>query len=187
MVIAFPPCTHLAVSGARHFAQKKRSGVQKKAIDFFMLFTELDVPRWAIENPVGIMSKLFRPPDQIIQPFQFGDCAQKTTCLWLKNLPRLKPTKLVDKGEMRVWKSRKGKVKKQARWVMDTLKMDPALRARTRSQTFPGVAAAMAEQWGTNRCLEPPHFSTNLDASAPRPDIVHSGATLASILREKCC
>lgn len=97
MVLAFPPCTHLAVSGARHFNEKKRDGRQQMGIGFFLAFTALDnVPMVAIENPVGIMSSLYRKPDQIIQPYEFGDPHKKTTCLWLKGLPPLIPTKIVE-------------------------------------------------------------------------------------------
>lgn len=90
MIIAFPPCTHLAVSGAAHFAKKRADGRQQQGIDFFMKFANADCPRIAIENPIGIMSKKWRKPDQIIQPWWFGDNAQKHTCLWLKSLPLLK-------------------------------------------------------------------------------------------------
>jgi len=130
MVIAFPPCTHLAVSGAKHFEQKRKDGRQQQGIDFFMQFTKLTCP-WAIENPVGIMSRLFRKPDQIIQPWQFGHGETKATCLWLNGLPLLKPTKIVSGREQRIWK------------------MSPSKeRAKERSKTFPGIAKAMAEQWG---------------------------------------
>lgn len=87
MLIAFPPCTHLAVSGARHFAKKQADGRQQEAIDFFMRFVNADCPRIAVENPIGIMSSKYRKPDQIIQPYMFGDHARKSTCLWTKGLP----------------------------------------------------------------------------------------------------
>lgn len=96
LVIAFPPCTDLCVSGAKHFAAKRADGRQQKSIEFFMRFTRL--PRFAIENPVGIMSTEWRKPDQIVQPWQFGDEATKTTCLWLQGLPLLKPSNIVSKG-----------------------------------------------------------------------------------------
>lgn len=130
MIIAFPPCTNLAVSGARWFKEKQADGRQQKSIDFFMKFAALNC-RWAIENPIGIMSKLYRKPDQIIQPYQFGTGEVKATCLWLNNLPLLKPTDIVNGREPRIWK------------------MPPSQqRAKMRSKTFPGVAKAMAEQWG---------------------------------------
>ena len=138
-VIAFPPCTHLAVSGAKHFAAKIADGRQQQGIDFFMLFANLDhVEKVVIENPVGIMSKKWRKPDQIIQPWQFGDPFQKSTCLWLKGVPKLEPTDIVDKGEFYI--SPTGK--KLPRWYSDNKS------AKIRSMTFQGIANAMASQWG---------------------------------------
>lgn len=93
MMIAFPPCTHLAVSGAKHFEQKRKDGRQKEGIDFFLSLTKTKIDSWCIENPVGIMSSIYRKPDQIIQPYYFGDKSKKTTCLWLHNLPLLIHTK----------------------------------------------------------------------------------------------
>lgn len=140
LVVAFPPCTHLAVSGAKHFAAKIADGRQQQGIDFFMLFANLDhVAKVAIENPVGIMSKKWRKPDQIIQPWQFGDPYQKTTCLWLKGLKKLEPTDIVDKGEFYI--SPTGK--RLPRWYSDNKS------AKVRSKTFPGIAKAMADQWGS--------------------------------------
>lgn len=131
MIIAFPPCTHLASSGARWFKDKIADGRQQEAIDFFMKFAYLSCDKVAIENPIGIMSTKYRKPDQIIQPWQFGHGETKSTCLWLKGLPELKPTNIVDGREGRVWK------------------MAPSEdRAKLRSKTFPGIAKAMAEQWG---------------------------------------
>lgn len=131
MIVAFPPCTHLAVSGARYFEQKRKDGRQQQGIDFFMEFTKADCDKIAIENPIGIMSTHYRKPDQIIQPWQFGHGEQKATCLWLKELPMLKPTQVVEGREQRVWK------------------MPPSQeRAKLRSKTYPGIAKAMAEQWG---------------------------------------
>lgn len=129
-VIAFPPCTDLCVSGARWFAAKRASGEQQRAIEFFMLFTKLGCP-WGIENPVGIMSSLYRKPDQIIQPWQFGHGETKATCLWLNGLPPLKPTNIVTGREPRVHRMAPGPD-----------------RAKMRSRTYPGIAQAMAEQWG---------------------------------------
>lgn len=131
MLIAFPPCTNLCVSGARWFAKKRESGEQQKSIDFFMELVNCGIPKIAIENPVGIMSSLYRKPDQIIQPWQFGHGETKATCLWLKNLPKLTPTNIVSGREQRIWK------------------MGPSEhRAKERSKTFEGIAAAMASQWG---------------------------------------
>ena len=130
MILAFPPCTHLAVSGARYFEQKRKDGRQQAAIDFFMRFANADCPKIAIENPVGIMSTVWKKPDQIIQPWQFGHGETKRTCLWLKGLPPLVPTNIVDGREQRIWK------------------MPPSEdRAKNRAKTFPGIARAMAEQW----------------------------------------
>jgi hypothetical protein len=140
MIIAFPPCTHLAVSGAKHFAKKIADGRQQQGIDFFMLFANNKCPLIAIENPVGIMSNIYRKPDQIIQPWQFGDPFQKTTCLWLKGLPLLKPTNIVGKGEFYI--SPTGK--KIPRWYSDNKS------SKSRSKTFQGIADAMALQWGGN-------------------------------------
>jgi site-specific DNA-cytosine methylase len=161
LMIAFPPCTHLAVSGARHFEKKKQDGRQKEGIDFFMKIVNAPIPKIAIENPIGIMSKVYRKPDQIIQPYFFGDEAQKTTCLWLKNLPKLYHNKEVnlfdsnvthvDKGEFFQWTSKDGKQKKQPMWYADAFKLhslDGAMRSKLRSKTFPGIAKAMANQWG---------------------------------------
>lgn len=131
LIIAHPPCTDLAVSGARWFKQKQEDGRQKRSIDFFMQFAKCDCGRVAIENPICIMSSIWRKPDQIIQPWQFGHGETKATCLWLKGLPLLKPTNIVEGREKKVWK------------------MPPSKdRAKLRSRTYPGIAHAMAEQWG---------------------------------------
>jgi len=100
MVLAFPPCTHLASSGARWFKEKQKDGRQKEAIDFFLMFTNLSC-KWMIENPIGIMSTHYRKPDQIIQPWQFGHGETKATCLWINRLPQLKPTKIVSGREQK--------------------------------------------------------------------------------------
>ena len=146
MIIAFPPCTDLAVSGAAWFEQKRKDGRQQASIDFFMLFANANCERIAIENPVGIMSSQWRKPDQIIQPYWFGDEAQKTTCLWLKGLPKLEPTKMVGKGEFITHKSGKTKPK----WFADAFKLSPSERRKVRSKTFDGIAQAMADQWAGN-------------------------------------
>ena len=104
MIIAFPPCTNLAVSGARYFKEKQADGRQQASIEFFMQFANADCKRIAIENPIGIMSTRYRKPDQIIQPWQFGHGETKATCLWLKGLPKLQPTDIVEGREQRVWK-----------------------------------------------------------------------------------
>lgn len=159
MMIAFPPCTHLAVSGAAWFEQKRKDGRQQKGIDFFMSIVNAPISRIAIENPIGIMSKIYRKPDQVIQPYYFGDNAQKSTCLWLKNLPKLyhndKPNLFddivthTDKGEMIEFISKKGIKKTQPKWYADALKLDADDRSKIRSKTFLGIAKAMAEQWGS--------------------------------------
>ena len=130
LIIAHPPCTDLAVSGARWFKQKRENGRQQRSIDFFMEFAKCDCERVAIENPICIMSSIWRKPDQIIQPWQFGHGETKATCLWLKGLPLLKPTNIVEGREQKVWR------------------MPPSKdRAKLRSRTFPGIAKAMASQW----------------------------------------
>ena len=148
MIIAFPPCTDLAVSGARHFAKKRADGRQQRSIEFFMQFANADCPKVAIENPIGIMSSHYRKPDQIIQPYQFGDHARKSTCLWLKGLPKLIPTNIVDHGEI----VRGGySVGASLNYARDEngkiLPWNDPRTAKIRSKTFPGIARAMAEQW----------------------------------------
>lgn len=130
LMIAHPPCTHLSSSGARWFKDKKEA--QEQAIWFFkMLANEDHIPRIAIENPIGIMSTLYRKPDQIIQPWQFGHGETKATCLWLKGLPKLTPTNIVAGREARVHRMAPGPE-----------------RARERSRTYQGIGNAMAEPWG---------------------------------------
>lgn len=131
LIIAHPPCTDLAVSGARWFKEKQADGRQQRSIDFFMRFVNADCEKIAIENPVCIMSRKYRKPDQIIQPWMFGHGEMKTTCLWLKGLPKLEPTDIVEGREQKCWK------------------MAPSPdRAKNRSKTYPGIAKAMAKQWG---------------------------------------
>ena len=148
MIIAFPPCTHLAVSGARHFSKKQADGRQQQAIDFFMTIANADCPRIAIENPIGIMSSIWRKPDQIIQPYWFGDRARKSTCLWLKGLPALVATDMVDAGEI---KDGGFSVGASANYARDengkVLAWNDPRTAKIRSKTFPGIARAMAMQW----------------------------------------
>jgi len=139
MIIAFPPCTHLAVSGAAWFEQKRKDGRQQQGIDFFMQFVNADCDRIAIENPVGIMSTIYRKPDQIIQPYEFGHPESKATCLWLKNLQKLQQTDNVKEFFDTLPKN------KQQR--LHYLPPSPE-RAKLRSKTYSGIAKAMAEQWG---------------------------------------
>lgn len=143
LLIAHPPCTHLAVSGARWFAEKQKDFRQQKACVLFMQMMLADADRVAIENPVGIMSECYRKPDQIIQPFQFGHKAKKATCLWLKNLPQLKPSEIVE-PETLSYTCKSGKVVKFSAdygWGGEK-------GAKRRSKTYPGIARAMADQWG---------------------------------------
>lgn len=148
MLIAFPPCTHLAASGARHFAEKIADGRQKQAIDFFMQFAHADCPRIAIENPIGIMSNKWRKPDQIIQPWQFGDNVGKSTCLWLKGLPPLEPS-ITDRppAEYHTFKTKDGNTRRMEMWFYKTRCLPHGERGKAASKTFPGIAKAMAEQW----------------------------------------
>jgi site-specific DNA-cytosine methylase len=143
LIIAFPPCTHLAVSGAAWFEQKRLDGRQQQGIDFFMLFTDLSCEKVAIENPVGIMSTNYRKPDQIIQPYEFGDPYSKKTCLWLKGLPKLVPTQEVEPEPRKIFKSGNS----MPQWYADAWGKSPEERSKIRSKTFPGIAQAMAEQW----------------------------------------
>jgi hypothetical protein len=156
MMIAHPPCTYLAVSGARWLynkdgsKNKERWKNQKLALEFVKKLMNAPINKIAVENPVSVISTQIRKPDQIIQPWQFGDKAQKTTCLWLKNLPLLKHTKIVEKGKFIEWIDKNGKKKKQAKWYLDALskaKTDDERRT-LRSKTFPGIARAIANQWG---------------------------------------
>lgn len=152
MIIAHPPCTDLAVSGARHFAKKIADGSQQKSIEFFMKFTDLKCPKVMIENPIGIMSSKYRKPDQIIQPYEYGDPVKKSTCLWLKDLPKLKPTNDVS-TDVKYYVDKKGI--KQSEWNVRQLVIDgkkygyntPQFK-KHRNKTFQGIADAMAEQWG---------------------------------------
>jgi hypothetical protein len=149
MMIAFPPCTDLAVSGARHFERKVADGSQQKSIKFFMDLVNAPIDKIAIENPIRIMSKIYQKPNQIVQPWQYGDKAQKSTCLWLKNLPNLVPTNIVDKGEFFEFVSKKGEKKRMPMWYYEALQKakSPEERRTLRSKTFKGIAEAMANQW----------------------------------------
>lgn len=139
LIIAHPPCTDLAVSGAAWFKEKQADGRQQAAIEFFMKFVNADCEHIAVENPVCIMSTQYRKPDQIIQPWMFGHPEKKATCLWLKGLPPLTPTDDVSEYMKTLPKN------KQER--LHYLPPSPD-RAKLRSKTFPGIAQAMAEQWG---------------------------------------
>lgn len=133
LAIFHPPCTHTSVSGAKHFEAKRMDGRQQAGVSFFMaLWRRAEhIPAFAMEQPVSIISRLFRKPDQTIQPWQFGHGETKATCLWLRGLPKLTPTDIVEGREARIHK------------------MPPSEhRARERSATYPGIATAMAEQWG---------------------------------------
>lgn len=143
MIVAFPPCTHLAASGARWFDEKRKDGRQQEGIDFFLKFTQVKCEKVAIENPVGVMSSVYRKPDQIIQPYYFGDSYSKRTCLWLKGLPKLIPTNIVEPGEYVTFDNGK----KMPKWYYDAYKSSPENRSKIRSKTFPGIAKAMADQW----------------------------------------
>ena len=153
MIIAFPPCTYLTVTGNRWFNYEKygdkaiqRMLDRNDAIKFFMRIANADCDRIAIENPVGVMSTQWRKPDQIIQPYQYGDAYEKRTCLWLKGLPMLSPTKIVETPDRIQFKS--GKT--MAKWYVEAGNLSKEQRALVRSKTFPGIAKAMAEQWGND-------------------------------------
>lgn len=168
MMIAHPPCTFLAVSGARWYYHPEdnikptslrrphprfpsRANDRDEAIDFFKKLCEAPIDKIAVENPVGIISSHYRKPDQIVHPWMFGDEASKATCLWLKNLPLLEPTNIVDKGERVVLSSGKSLPK----WYSDALTQSKsaAERRTMRSKTFKGMAKAMAEQWTKNKTI----------------------------------
>ena len=153
MIIAFPPCTYLTVTGNRWFnidryGEKaiQRHKDRKDAIDFFMAFANADCEKIAIENPVGIMSSEWRKPNKIINPWQFGDAFEKKTCLWLKCLPELTPTNIVEIPPRKKFDS--GKT--MPSWYAEAWHLPKEERAKLRSKTFPGIAKAMAEQWGNN-------------------------------------
>lgn len=151
MIIAFPPCTYLTVAGNRWFnidiyGEKaiQRHKDRKNAIDFFMAFANADCEKIAIENPVGVMSSEWRKPNQIINPWQFGDAFEKKTCLWLKGLPELKSTNIVEIPPRKKFDSGKS----MPSWYAEAWHLPKEERAKLRSKTFPGIARAMAEQWG---------------------------------------
>ena len=175
MMIAHPPCTYLSVSGAqwyyhpddKHLPTNKRrphpkylnrSKDRDDAIEFFKRLISAPIDRIAIENPIGVVSSRVRKPDQIVQPFMFGDEARKTTCLWLKKVPRLVPTKIVGEGERVHFKSGKS----QPKWYSDAFVYAKSAEERRtmRSKTFPGMAKAMASQWAS--CFDQPHMQIDL-------------------------
>lgn len=156
LIIAHPPCTYLTITGNKWYSEatycsnaRARYLDRMNAIDFFMQFVMCRAKRIAIENPVGIMSGVYRKPDQIIEPYQFGDSARKRTCLWLRNLPLLRPTNIVDPGEIQ---ENGCSVGASANYARDEngkiLAWNDPMTAIIRSKTFPGIAKAMAEQWG---------------------------------------
>lgn len=155
MMIAHPPCTYLAVSGARWLYNKdgsrneERWNNQNDALDFVRKLMEAPIDKIAIENPVSVISSHIRKPDQIVHPWMFGDKASKSTCLWLKNLPNLEPTDIVEKGGFIEFVSKKGVKKRQPKWYFDALKNAKTAQERRtlRSKTFQGMAKAMATQW----------------------------------------
>ena len=152
LMIAHPPCTHLAASGAKHFGAKRADGRMGRAYEFFMELWNAPVPRVCIENPVGVMSSLWRPPDQVVQPWYFGDEAQKTTCLWLRGLPPLfhaaddelfSRRTHVGRGEFVVTSGGR----RLPKWYSNAHGRNGTTRATERGRTFPGLAREMARQW----------------------------------------
>lgn len=168
LMIAHPPCTDLAVSGAAHFKKKIADGRQGEAVDLFMRFAHAPIGRIAIENPIGIMSSRYRKPDQIIDPSYFGDDARKPTCLWLKNLPKLFWSKRDDLFSAKTYieptiismKSKKtGRIRTYSKWEYEAA-CNQKERATIRSKTFDGIAKAMVAQWGILKPIS--SFQTSL-------------------------
>ncbi len=178
MMIAHPPCTHLAVSGARYFEEKRKDGRQQAAIDFFMQLANASIPRIAIENPVGIMSRIYRKPDQIIQPWMFGEDASKKTCLWLKGLPKLQPTKVIIKE----------RYANQTASGQNNLPPSPD-RWKLRSKTYQGIANAIKEQWGNQKNLAPRVSADSsgvfLSGNSHRAGAVTPGCAVRSLYHNK--
>jgi hypothetical protein len=149
LMIAHPPCTYLTVTENKWMKPEykdrfpTREEDRNKAKDFFVMLANAHIKHICVENPIGIMNTYYRKPDQIIQPWQFGHSTTKSTCLWLKNLPLLTPTNIVDKGEYVTFKSGK----RMSKWYADAAKFDPKTRERIRNRTFQGIADAMASQW----------------------------------------
>ena len=140
LMIAHPPCTHLAVSGAAWFYRKQKE--QREALEFVKKLLDAPIEKICLENPVGVISTKIRKPDQIIQPYEYGEPYSKKTCLWLKNLPKLQPTKIVDKGEFITYASGR----KMPKWYAESWG-----NGKVRSRTFKGIAEAMANQWGNEK------------------------------------
>ncbi len=146
LMIAHPPCTYLTVTGNKwmnHPRFPNRQQDRKEAVEFFMSLAECNIPKKCLENPVGVVSTLWRKPDQIIQPYQFGDPHSKKTCLWLEGLPKLVPTRIVE-PQFYIYKDGR----RDPLWHMETMKLPPLERMKARSRTFRGIADAMAQQWG---------------------------------------
>jgi len=145
IMIAHPPCTHLAVSGARWFTEgKKPWSLQEDALDFVRKLLNAPIDKIALENPVSVISTKIKKPNQIIQPFEYGHDVTKRTCLWLKNLPNLKPTKIVKPDIVLV------NGKKMSRMHYESFKLPSKERSKVRSKFYTGIAEAMADQWGTD-------------------------------------
>lgn len=157
LIIAHPPCTYLTNAGNKWFKAEfkerfpDRENQREAAVSFFMAFWNADCPRVAIENPQGIMSSRFRKPDQYIEPYMFGDAEKKKTGLWLRGLPALTPTDVVEPVIIQCASGAR-----EPRWHMETMHLPPKERSKARSKTFPGIARAMAEQWG-GRCNDIKH------------------------------
>lgn len=155
LMVSHPPCTYLTVTGNKWFKPEykerfpDREQKREEAIQFFLQLAKAPIPRIAIENPVGIMSRVYRQPDQYIQPYYFGDPERKTTCLWLKNLPRLKRTKVVKPN---LYEYKDGRT--DGNWHVKTMKLEPLERMKERSRTFQGIADAMAQQWGNYKPIQ---------------------------------
>ena len=148
LMIAHPPCTHLAVSGARWFKEGKKDwSLQTEALDFVRKLLNAPIDKIALENPVSVISTKIRKPNQIIQPFEYGHDVTKKTCLWLKNLPNLKPTKIVKPDIVLV------NGKKMSRMHYESFKLPSKERSKVRSKFYTGIAAAMADQWGSNETI----------------------------------
>jgi hypothetical protein len=185
IILAFPPCTHLSVSGAKYFEEKRRSGVQREAVDFFLFFTTLPARKTVIENPVGVMSGFYRKPDQIINPYQFGENASKKTCLWLKGLPLLKPTKMIPPYITQTGKERWANQRESGR----NIEAPGAGRSIYRSKTFVGIAEAMAAQWGGNagnvmmEAHSAPYIGNRVDALALLDELLEE-PTLEQAVKE---
>ena len=150
LMIAHPPCTYLTVTGNKWFKPEYAGRFPTRHLDredaakFFLALANSNIPKIAIENPIGVMSTRYRKPDQIIHPWQFGHEASKSTCLWLKGLPNLVPTNIVGKGEFITYKSGK----RMTKWYADAASLSPKEREKVRNTTFQGIADAMANQWG---------------------------------------